>query len=53
MRTVMTPTSNALASKLAVIKEGDPDELRLWVSWATFDPSTNGIATIGYVHSDW
>jgi hypothetical protein len=39
----------ALASKLAVLKEGDPDELRLWVSWATFDPSTNGIATVGYV----
>ena len=39
----------ALASKLAVLKDGDRDELRLWVSWATFDPSTNGIATVGYV----
>jgi len=39
----------ALASNLAVLKDGGTDELRLWVSWATFDPSTNGIATDGYV----
>jgi hypothetical protein len=39
----------ARASGLPVLKEGNVSEVRLWVSVATFDPSTNGIATVGYV----
>jgi hypothetical protein len=38
----------AQVSKLARLKDGDPDQIRLWVTWATFDPSTNGIGTTGY-----
>lgn len=39
----------ARVSKLATLNDGVPDELRFWLTWATFDPSTNGIATVGYV----
>ena len=39
----------AVASHLAILKDGDTDEVRSWVSWATFDPSTNGVGTVGYV----
>lgn len=39
----------ALASHIKVLRDRDPDEVRLWVSWATFDPSTNGIGTTGYI----
>ncbi len=39
----------ALASHIKVLRPQDPDEVRLWVSWATFDPSTNGIGTVGYI----
>ncbi len=42
----------ALASKLAALGDGNPDEVRFWLTWATFDPSTNGIATVGYVVTD-
>ena len=41
----------ALVSKLAFLADGDPDEVRFWVTAATFDPRTNGIATVGYVVS--
>jgi hypothetical protein len=42
----------AQASHLAVLSDGDPDEIRLWLTWATFDPMTNGIATVGYIVTD-
>jgi hypothetical protein len=42
----------ALASHLAVLKDGDQDEVRFWVTWATFDPATNGIGTVAYVVTD-
>jgi hypothetical protein len=42
----------ALASKLAVLKEGDPDQVRIWVTWANFRVHTIGYETKGYVFSD-
>ena len=39
-------------SNLAALNDGAADEVRLWLTWATFDPSTNGIATVGYVVTD-
>lgn len=39
----------ARATNLAVLKDGDADEMRFWLSMATFDPWSNGIATVGYV----
>jgi hypothetical protein len=42
----------ARLSNLAALNDGAADELRLWLTWATFDPSTNGIATVGYVVTD-
>lgn len=39
----------ARVSHIKVLKDGDADEVRLWYSWATFDLSTNGIGTIGYL----
>lgn len=41
----------ASVSHLPILKDGDPDELRVWYSWATFDPATGGVATTGYVFS--
>lgn len=42
----------ARVAKLAPLNDGAPDEVRFWLTWATFDPSTNGIATVGYVVTD-
>ena len=39
----------ARTSHLATLKDGDPDEVRFWVSWATFGQTTNGIASVGYI----
>ena len=39
----------ALASHIKLLKDRGPDEVRLWVGCATFDPSANGIGTIGYI----
>lgn len=41
----------ARSAKLRVLRAGDPEEVRLWVSWANFDPRTIGYATVGYVVS--
>ena len=45
----------AKVSGLVPLQEGLRDEVRFWLTWATFDPSTNGIATVGYVIAgdDW
>ncbi|HKS57082.1 MAG TPA: hypothetical protein VJS12_17430 [Steroidobacteraceae bacterium] len=40
---------HARAAKLTSLSDGAADELRLWVTWATFDVRSNGIATTGYV----
>jgi hypothetical protein len=37
------------ASKLAVLKEGDADEVRIWVTWANFPANTIGYETVGYM----
>ena len=42
----------AAKSKLEVLREGGPDEIRFWISWATFDPDTIGYDTEGYVISN-
>ena len=42
----------ARVSNLTVLQDGNHSEIRFWVSAATFDPSTNGIATFGYVLTD-
>ena len=42
----------ARVSKLATLSESSRDEVRIWPTWATFDPSTNGIATVGYIVTD-
>jgi hypothetical protein len=42
----------AHASRLAVLKEGDPDQVRFWVTWANFRANTIGYETTGYVFSD-
>jgi hypothetical protein len=42
----------AVQSKLPVLKEGDPDEIRFWVTWANFDVRTIGYNTEGYVISN-
>jgi hypothetical protein len=42
----------AQASHLANLNDSAADEVRFWVTWATFDPRTNGGATLGYVISD-
>lgn len=41
----------ASSSKLQVLRDGDPDEVRFWVSWATFDPHTIGYETLGHILS--
>lgn len=45
----------ARVTNLAALHDGAADEVRFWLTWATFDPSTNGIATVGYVVTgeDW
>lgn len=42
----------AHASKLVVLKEGDPDQVRIWITWANFRADTIGYETKGYVFSD-
>jgi hypothetical protein len=42
----------ATKSKLTVLKEGGPDEIRFWISWANFSPGTIGYDTEGYVISN-
>ena len=42
----------ATQSKLPVLRDGAPDEIRFWVSWANFDIRTIGYDTVGYVISD-
>jgi hypothetical protein len=42
----------AHASKLVVLKEGDPDQVRIWITWANFLADTIGYETKGYVFSD-
>ena len=42
----------ARSSKLPVLRADSPKEVRLWVSWANFDPRTIGYDTVGYVVSD-
>jgi hypothetical protein len=42
----------ARVANLATLKNGAPDEVRFWLTWATFNPSTNGIATVGYIVTD-
>ncbi|HMN45856.1 MAG TPA: hypothetical protein PKE27_14860 [Povalibacter sp.] len=42
----------ATKSMLAVFREGGPDEIRFWISWANFDPGTIGYETKGYVISN-
>ena len=39
----------AEASRLPLLKEGDPDEIRIWVTWANFRADTIGYETEGYV----
>jgi hypothetical protein len=41
----------AIQSKLPILKDGDPDEIRFWVTWANFDVRTIGYDTEGYVIS--
>lgn len=42
----------AIRSKLEVLKEGDRDEIRFWVTWANFEVGTIGYDTEGYLISD-
>jgi hypothetical protein len=42
----------AQASKLAALKEGDLDQVRIWVTWANFRADTIGYETKGYVFSE-
>jgi hypothetical protein len=39
------------ASTLALLKEGDADEVRIWITWANFRANTIGYETVGYVFS--
>jgi hypothetical protein len=41
----------ASVSHLPLLKSGGSDELRLWYSWATFNPRGGGVGTVGYVFS--
>jgi hypothetical protein len=42
----------AHASKLVVLKEGDPDQVRIRITWANFRADSIGYATKGYVFSE-
>jgi hypothetical protein len=42
----------ARASKLVVLKEGDPDQVRIWITWANFRADSIGYETKGYVFSE-
>jgi hypothetical protein len=42
----------ARASKLVVLKEGDPDQVRIWITWANFRVDSIGYETKGYVFSE-
>ena len=42
----------AHASKLVFLKEGDPDQVRIWITWANFRADTIGYETKGYVFSE-
>src|SRR5690349_22068838 len=35
----------AKVSGLQPLREGRDDEVRFWLTWATFDPSTNAVAS--------
>jgi hypothetical protein len=39
----------AQASKLPLLQEGDPDQIRIWATWANFRSDTIGYETEGYV----
>ena len=39
----------ATSARLGAIRDGDKEEIRVWMSVATFDPSTEGVATVGLV----
>jgi hypothetical protein len=39
------------ASKLALLKQGDPEQVRIWVTSANFGANTIGYETVGYVFS--
>jgi hypothetical protein len=41
----------ARASKLVTLREGDSDQVRIWVTWANFRVNTIGYETVGYVFS--
>jgi hypothetical protein len=41
----------AQASGLSVLSAGAPDEIRIWETWANFDPATIGYDTRGYILS--
>lgn len=42
----------ARASKLAVLKDGNADQVRIWVTWGNFKVNTIGYETVGYVFSE-
>jgi hypothetical protein len=41
------------ASKLAALKEGDPDQIRIWITWANFRADTIGYETVGVKSDYW